>query len=61
MKFHSRRRRKGEPSSELAEDVERLSRLVYREVPSSLQDEQSTEQVHRRFKRLRPTYPLYAD
>ncbi|KAI0215112.1 hypothetical protein LSAT2_032846, partial [Lamellibrachia satsuma] len=44
VKLRSRRRRKGEPLSELTEDVERLSRLVYREVPSSLQDEPAKEQ-----------------
>ena len=45
VKLRSRRRRKGEPLPELTEDVERLSRLTYREVPSSLQDEQVKEQL----------------
>ena len=44
MKLRSRRRRKGESLSELAEDVKRLSRLVYREIHSNLQDEQATVQ-----------------
>ena len=44
VKIHNRRRRKGEPLPELAEDIERLSRLVYREVPSRLQDEHAKEQ-----------------
>ena len=44
VNLHSRRRRKGEPLSELSEDVERLSRLVYMDVSSSLQSEQAEEQ-----------------
>ena len=44
VKLRSRRRRKDEPLPELADDVERLSRLMYRDVPARLQDEQAKEQ-----------------
>ena len=43
LKLRCRRKRKVEPLPELTEDVKRMSRLVYNEVPSSLQEEQAKE------------------
>ena len=68
MKLRSRRR-KCEPLPELAVEVERLSRLVHREVLSSLQDEQAKEQfidalteddLRNRLMQARPTRLMQA-
>ena len=49
VKLRSRRRQKGEPLAEVADEVERLSRLAYNDTPISTQDNHAKEQFRRRF------------
>ena len=44
MKLRSWRRQKGEPLAEVADEVERLSRLAYNDAPISTQDNHAKEQ-----------------